>query len=588
MDSTTLFKPKNRTLIILWLCLIGFLGALPIIHLVYSIGSSWDGVIPSYISDSLFYFTRISKTAENFPLAGNHYFLEHKGDLQPVFSMAETFIALPMKFGLSFNVALILSLILFNVFFAFILYKYLRKFCGFGWSLIFASIIYIQSYGMMVRPVIMETVLPFFILFHLSFLNWFLEPSRRRNQIFLAITVGLSFYIYSYLWQIVLANILIYGFWLLLNRKKAELIALLKTMALAILIALPVLIYSYSAISLPDYWENAKRIGLVITHLPSIEAYYYGRWLVLGILLWLVIRPSLDKNTSRTAFVTMVVGSLAILSVILSNIITGKDADIARHAGRFVAPWFTLVFLLGFYWVGKFKVWRNSLYKAAILAIIFILGIIALFSNLPRSLLPPFNTAGEEAIYVQSYKRPLEWLNHNTNEPKVILANNSISLYVPYLSKHYVLFPGLLNFHFYRMTDNEVRERYLISRSAYNKRLGPELIEEEYPYYAGAYYDYKNKDLGLRNKICMYFGISKSSFCEYDIATELEIEKRKNQESLMNLYNSEIKTDLQSYLEKYEISYVIKDREADVEFNLRLIDNSRLVYDDGRFMIYEL
>src|SRR3989344_3041393 len=221
-------KNKFKILLFIWLIAIAFASALPILWIRFNLEDNWRGVIPNYITDSTFYLARINKTIADFPMSGNHYYLEHRFDSQPVFSIAETIVALPMKFGISFNAGLLLGFIAASIFFALFTYKFLRFFVGRLWAVILASLVYVVSYGGLVRPVVMEVIMPAFIFFNWSMFSW-LQSEKKRYGIFLGLAIAASFYLYSYLWQIVVLVVFFTCIYLMIFRQWKKFSVLLKT-----------------------------------------------------------------------------------------------------------------------------------------------------------------------------------------------------------------------------------------------------------------------------------------------------------------------------------------------------------------------
>lgn len=81
----------------------------------------------------------------------------------------------------------------------------------------------------------------------------------------------------------------------------------------------------------------------------------------------------------------------------------------------------------------------------------------------------------------QGYERPLRRLEENEQVPKVIWTDDLMSLYVPVLIKHYVLYAYPVIWHL--VSNEELEERYLISRYFYN--LTQKYIEKDFKLYAG-------------------------------------------------------------------------------------------------------
>lgn len=572
-----------KIIFIIWLCIIGFTATLPIVWLRHTLGDDWRGVIPNYITDSTFYLDRVNKTITDFPFSGNHYYLERRSDPQPVFSIAEAIVALPMKLGASFNAGLLLGFALASIIFAWFIYKFLRNFANRLWSVMLASLVYVVSYGGLVRPVIMETVLPAFAFFNWAIFGWLLQPDNKRYRIFLVAAIAGSFYLYSYLWQVIILTVVFVELYLLLTKQKERFFALINIFALSLILAAPAIIYTLKVSLLSvGYWENMQRVGFVATHLPSMEAYYYGRWLIVSGLIWVIFfRKQLREKISSYWYFLIV--SSAIFFALVSNIITGKDFLIATHVNRFVTTWFVLMLGIEIYYFVNLKLWRRKIYTVALASFLMLAGCLTVFYEIKRSVFPPFAVTYSDVAEVQEYRSPLAWLDAHESEPRVIWAGDSISRYVPYLSKHYVLYPGLLNAHFYILPTSEIHERYLISRYFKNPNL--ETLRQEYVYYAGSYYDYKMNDLNLRQRICSILKLN-NDFCQKQIVQNLVLQKDRDIIAAYQLQKTSIRPHIQEYLKKYQVSYFIRDITQD-PIPTRPIP-MELVYTDGRFEIYKI
>ena len=207
----------------------------------------------------------------------------------------------------------------------------------------------------------------------------------------------------------------------------------------------------------------------------------------------------------------------------------------------------------------------------------------SIFSEAKRSIFPSFSLSKQEMLSVQDYRAPIAWLDTNELEPKAIWADDNISRYIPYLSKHYVLYPGLLNAHFYIMPTSEIHERYLISRYFQNPNL--EILRREYVYYAGSYFDYKMNDLNLRHRICAIVKLS-NNFCQEQFVQSLVSQKDRDIMAVYQLEKTSIRPHINEYLRKYGVSYFIRDI-AQNPVQTRFVSMVP-VYTDGRFEIYKI
>lgn len=573
-------KFNFKILFIVWLGAIGFAGVLPILWIHYLLGTSWRGVIPNYVTDTTFYLNRINKTITDFPFSGNHYYLEHRFDLQPVFSIAETIVAIPMKLGASFNGGLLLGFIVASILFVLFAYKFLRNFVDRLWAVGIASLAYLVSYGGLVRPVIMETILPVFMIFNWAMFNWLLWPKKKQYGFLLWATITGSFYLYSYLWQVVVATVVFVELYLLITKQWGRFFSLLKIFFLSLVLAVPAIIYTLKVSFLSvGYWENMQRVGFVATHLPPVEAYYYGRWLILGGLIWIIL---FRKNfTNKMAYVFMV--NAAIFLALVSNIVTGKDFLIATHINRFSVIWFVLMTCIGVHYFIKKKYWNTNIYMTVPVLAMMLIAFTSLFSEAKRSIYPSFSLSKTEMLSVQGYRAPLAWLDVNESDPKVVWANDNVSKYVPYLSKHYVLYPGLLNAFLYLLPISEIHERYLVNR--YFKNFNLETLRQEYVYYAGSYFDYKMNDLELRRKLCSTMKLN-NNFCQSQLIQNLVSQKNNDIMGVYELGMTSVRPHIQEYLKKYHVSYFIREIVHD-PIPTRFVSMVS-VYNDGQFEIYKI
>src|SRR5258708_1402305 len=513
-----------KILLAIWLLVIGFLGILPLLWVRHLAGASWHGVIPGYITDAIFYCDRINITFLDFAFSGKHYFLEHRYDLQAVFSIAEAIVALPMKLGLSFTRGLLLGFFVLNFLFAWLTYKFLRKFVDFVPALVLASLACALSYGGLVRPVIMETVWPAFMLFQWAMASWLENPDRLRYRIWSIIALAGSFYLYSYLWQVALLNAILLLAFLFISKRRQQALQLFKIIYQALLLAAPAIFYALKEVSVPGYWHNMERVGFMFTHLPPIEAYYYGRWLLVAAAIWIIIFWRQLREWSVQIWY-MLLGAIAILGALVSNIVTGKDFLIATHVNRFVTVWFGLMLGFAIYKFFAMEFWKGKRWQSAILIVLFIMGAANVLAELKRSIQPAFAISRSDVLAVQPYSAPIAWLDSRETQPVVVWADDAVSRYVPYLSKHYVLEPGLLNTLFYLMQDSEVQERYAVSRSL--TPVSQTTLQQEYPSYGGAYSDYRNKDLSLRQRICHTLRLN-ITFCQNTQSQALAAQKERD------------------------------------------------------------
>jgi len=511
------------------LFIIALFSLAPFAYQKWNIGSEWRGVPTFYITDSLYYFIRMHEVVDGFPLGGNPYFLEHNSDRPPMFSIAETLAIAPVFLGFSFNTGFYIGMVVWNFIFLLLLFHIFKKIFPehklMPW--IALGIVYAGTYGMMVRPVVMEVVLPFFALFWYALLVWLEEPERKRNIVFLTLAFAATFYIYPYAWQIAVAT-MFFAFVLIAfqgTRKQAMIVV--GMFLVSLVLALPVLVHMIASLKDPLYLESISRIGFHSSHIPAGEAWNTGRWIILGMIGFIMARSS----QKPFFFIT----GLGILAVLFSNVVTGKDFDLGNHAGRFAMFWMLVAF----------PALALNMRKRMVV-LILIIGSVGITRQLARSINPPFNMDRlEENRRAQLYRAPIEWLDHREDSPKVVWANE-MSNYVSILSKHYVLFPGQLNYLLYVLPKEEIQERYLLSRSF-----------EESP-------DYKRE-------FAFFAGVGPDAMANKNAIIQ----------HMRDLNRTAVHPNINDLLAKYHVSYIIKDVASKT---VRGVDE---VYRDSNFVIYE-
>lgn len=559
---------------------------LPLFSVIHTLGSDWRGVIPTYVTDSHFYTVQIKKAIDGPAFGNNPFFLEHKDDRAPVFSVAQWIAGLPMRAGMSFTAGLLFGLAVSSAALVLLLYALFRSTnIPKRWSFFLAFVAYAPVYGMMVRPVIMELVLPVLALFWVALWLWLRNPAARKNQIMLILASAASFYIYSYLWQIVVVTLgLVFIF-----RPKI----LMRLLPFILLFALPSLWYTWQAMHQQLYWELIKRVGYLSTHIPSSEAYYYGRWFLMLMVFWIFVywlAKKLPINPmQRKVFFFFAVTGAGIFGILMSNIITGRDFDIGNHVNRFLIFWFGVCLAIGIYYVCNVLRFRQiGLLKKGVLGLFLVLNLALYIRQLPRSIAAPFETDLAVARQIQSERDPIDWIEKNSPQTSVIWAN-SLSNQVLTMSRHYVLFPGMLNFMVYLTPSQEIQERYLMA--IYFENRTASRLEQSYPFYAGVNAEYELKHAAWKTRLChiMRLGVFAGDCDQYKnaVAAWVQTEHRSAVDRMLQL-DARIRPRMYEYLKKYHVGYIIKDLKRDSNMHPETIENIELVYRTNEFEIYKV
>ena len=539
----------------------------------------WQGVLPKGTADSLYYYARIHEVIDGHPLVGNPYVYEYRNSLAPAFFLPDVLSAIPMLVGVPFSIAVTVNVFIWSFLFlilAFTLFRLLQM--PKGWSLLWSIFLYISAYSFMLRPVGMQISYPVFLAFLIVLLRFLYEPLERRRVIWLSLIAALTFYVYTYLSYIVILTFFFIFLWFLFTRRFKELRALVTASIFTALLLIPFGVFTLMQMKSAYYLETFNRIGLVFTHIPSLEAFFYGRWVVIGMLLaWLV--PLKQKIFWFST-------GAALLVCLFLNVVTGVELTLAVHVGRFVILWMVVIFGVGLYKWYVSRTLRTSRSKqvayiiAAILLVVLAVGIMR---NASRRLgFFDFNGhPGYSFTDTQFYASPLRWLEENVEEQSVIWANDSIAQHIPIMTRHYPLFSGGAVLH--SISTQEVEERYLLSRSLHILTI--EDLKRDFGIYSGA--GPSKEQPRIENQRAWLCGVTRRIVGGSECPPQTDPITLRGEEyfkEILSRFNT-IKKNQAAHLQQFNVTYLIIDRTRD---NLQSISTSEALYDDGRFMIFKV
>lgn len=593
-----MFKRYYKYILILAVVAIIFT-ILPIFDIIRSPNFSWRDPGAIIIPFSGYYLDRLNEIKNGNIFLGNPYFIEHSQEIAPAFFVADWVAYLPMLLGLSMPYSMIFNLFLWSLIFL------ILSFCIFnqagvkkGLSVIGAILVYLVGYNLITAPVSMQTIYPFYLLVFLVFYLWLEDPFSRKRQIFLALALTACFYVYTYLWQIALTVCFLFLAYFFITKRKKELIILLKILAAVFILSLPLFIYTYKQIMYPWYWETMQRIGLVKTHWLTAEVYYSGRWVILSLFLWLWPRflnkdLALNQRYNLLSLYFSLTG-LALVIVSASNLITGKDLELAQHIVRFIRVWLGFSLVSFIYFIFKnfsyFKLSKISLKKQIVISVLLLIVTYGAFDYLAKSSFSSFQERIDYSEQISNYKQTqaaLKWLEEQEPEPVVIMANykSEANRYITTLTKHYVLFAdgGVLHL----LSNKEAEERYLLNGALVNLSLKD--IENEYNLFAGngnAVHPYKT--FNRKVKICKILRLDLLNYDCGQLTDAISFKGEKYFVDLYNQYQKEILPNLNQELKKFNISYILIDKAQAADFNLLKLNNLKEVYQNQKFLIYKI
>ena len=566
----------------------------PFVYIIKTAGSHWQGILPAgYVADSDFYILRMVKGTDNFPFGNNPFILENAGDTNPALSIADYLGAIPHKAGLSVLGAVVFNAVFWNLILVFLLWLFLKQ-LGIkdNWSFYLIPAVYLNIYGAMVRPVVAEIVLPFFLFFLLMFLVWLKRPTKQNSLVF-ALSIAGVLYIYPYSWQFAFAALGFYFLWLLKNHNWSQAKLLVIVIGGALIVGLPAVLSIYKIMTNALFPELLENVGSIQTRFPSELSFQLARWVIINSILRLSVARLMpthgeDKGFRYSRVFLMSIG-FGMLAVLMSPFITGRDGAIGDHTGRELFFWLSISTTTIAYLVFSHRDFFKLSFSIKAVIILFIaVNLIPVIKHSQRSIFQPFNADRTRIIAAQDYAKPIEWLNQYDDKPSVVLADGDIGSYFPIYSKFYTL-DYIDAVYQYWVNKSEVQERVLLS--SYFKELT--LEELGTTTLIGNRYMRQFPDLEWKMRICKMFNFLRSTNeCHPKTSSftfdDLTFQKNEEIQNLMEKYNKEIKPNINQLLKKYSVKYVIKDLlKGDPDFRVEKFKNIEEIYNDGRFVIYK-
>lgn len=579
------FLNYKRQLIALVLAVF-VLSLLPVVDVYRAVGNGWQGVPPVY-SDEDYYYARMHEVKDGYPFLGNPYFYEHRNDPAPTFFVPDWMAAVPLVLGASLPVTLVFNFSLWSIIFALIAFLILcelrvhKNLAALG-----AFLLYIQSYALVLRPVSLQQIFPFFLLLILATLRWYRAPDIQTRRILFAVAIAATFYMYAYLWQItaVMAFLLLAGFFVAKDWMRFKNFASL--FATALLLALPALVYTAVQIGSPFYWETVQRIGLVYTHLPTAEVVYSGGWVIFTMLAFLFLWRRI-ANADRPALAILSALGFALVLVQASNLITGKEVETAIHVKRFIIPWLGIslaaIAVLFSQSISELTKQKTLRWIVSILVIVLCVVNIYFAKDFPAL----FNTTRDVRIQkLQTLAAPFQYLDNAEKSPVVVWVaspESDFSYYLPALTKDYVLYshPGM----WHLVSDHEVIERYLTAN--YFHPVTKESLVASLGAYAGpaaAWHRANTVNRGVR--LCQIFQLERFGYSCGKLVTPEEVLGEGYFDAILQRQKSEVQPHIRELLAKYHVSYLVTQSAlSPAQENLL---RAQVVYHDQNYVIYRV
>jgi len=567
------------------------LSLIPVVQAWLVIGDEWRGVPQSY-TDEILYYSRITEAATGNIFFGNPYLLEHRFSPPLVIFVSDVLAAIPLLLGVPLVPALVLNFMLWSMIFCGLYYWLFREFSLPKWLSASGALFgYLQSYDGVFRASVRQEVTPFLFLFYIAFIRFLKRPDEWWSAIVLGLSAGVTFYIYSFLWQTAVATLGLLALYALVSKEWLLLRRTLVASVLGGVIGSPAFLYTIWVTHQPYFWESMNRFGLVNTHLPMAEVVYSGAWvgvvLVIGAALYRLIPAIREDRTSRVVMLFLGVTGLALWILQGSNFFTGQLLEIGEHIRRFIVLWLPLATILTAALAWRYREhlrsvsrWLVTLMCAVLVCanLYFCYKYLTLFIHAPER--------RDAWVEQQQYAAPLQWLEAHEPEPVVVWGNphDYSTFHVPALTRHYVLYVEQAQFML--LSNDEIRERYLVS--SYFDPITPQTLKDDIYAYVGranAYHLPKTIERGI--KICHILHFYNSGKDCGTVPTPVGLLGEKFFENLAAKFTTDIRSHIAEYLKKYHVSYILKDIKLDPQYHPEEL-GAALVYSDDRFDLYRL
>lgn len=514
--------------------------------------------------DSIYYLIQVKRILEGHITIGNPYFLEYAGASFPGLLLPLWLAAIPGIFGLNINAVYATNIVAYSVLTGALMFSLCKKIDKqHAFIAVMLAVLGVASmHNNLLRPGIMQTVYPNFILFMMAFLWVLRKPHDTKAHIALGVMAAFSFYLYPFLWVTAFAAI---GFLtlrtLLLGDTKA--LRLQIAMGIGITIAcVPQLLTVFALFHDPAAHELNIRVGLTSTHLVLPLTIFNMKYVIGGTAALLLLRLQ-RKLTPAELMIAFVGGAMFIGSI--SNLITGKQMDFDTHFYRLSLPWNIAaisVFVAALY-SAKTR-WQQAITGIAITAL--------LLTSLSRAVIRmnAFGYTRRTEYFETTYAKireqePLFAFLQTLPPHQVLLTNLEIATYVPLYTTHYILFhtSALLN----TVPTSELLTRFLIFHV---DRITPEFLRQKLVYVVGIGYKHKAWYESTYGRTSTYLDYAGGETLVDQAMTEFK----------------DINAHYDAYLKKFQVRYVITDA-LETE-NPRVPRSATVVYEDGRFTVYSI
>lgn len=404
------------------------------------------------------------------------------------------------------------------------------------------------------RPINPQISSIFFFGYLLCLWKFLFKPlSEKSEKIYgaaSAVILGLSFYIYFFTFSFLSALNAMLFFWFLLLKNWRQLKKITFISIGALVIAIPYFLNVWEMTKLPSYQQLSQRTGSV----ESRQFVFSRVWWGVTAVFLLFYRGARETKALILAFL-----ATAFL-VTNQQVITGKTVPLLVHYHwYYIAPvgGAILIHLLFFYLEKAVLLRISRAVMVLALALFFYAGI--LYQRVS------FAKQYDDFIYQQRYAPVLSWLDQNIKDESVIFTNEDLASLTPAYTRHNVYYSGLL-------TDSLVSEER-IRHSVYVYFLLNGITAN-----SAKDFFYQNKNWIGGRIFSDHYRMQNGCYgCFPDSILD----------GLISEYRDFLNKDFLSEFQKYQVDYVVWDKEKNSEWRLDRFFSNR-VYDQDNMIIYHV
>lgn len=539
-----------------------------------SLGDNFQGIYRQINNDELLYMARAQEIVDGNYFLSNSFLAEHK-DGQPMqFFLPDLISAWPAKiFGLGiyplyafydFLLPAILFILTYFIFYLLIRNQF--------WSLFFSAWIFLIKYFELFNRPISPQFIFIFVLTMILFLLVILKD-KQNNKILIvlaSINFGWLFYSYPYYWTYISVLLVLLCLVFLWQKKYYLFKRVVVILVLGLALASFYFYQMWQSTKFEFFEETVVRMGAISTHFPSGIKTIIPAAIIMLIYIIYWFKNKKSWNSINSFWLTGV-----LVSVIVTNqhIITGVNQFFAGHY-QMISYFFMIFAVVYLIWQSKLavKILNHNLMKLLFI-IIFAVYFVPNF-------LQATEFEYETEFSIQRFAPVFDWLNENTVEESVVMANSEkLTDYIPSYTHNNIFFNGPAGLFF--ISNQELIDRFAILN--YWRENRDEYIRNNFK----AVYGLQARAMGghqkQRNKLKKLLGQPQSDLEQFYYPSQYI-------ESISSYMNGISEDDWVAGFDRYQINYLILDNSsrADWQMDIEKYDIFNLITTINQMDIYKI